>query len=180
MIYLFFFLFDPSGQYLHLVFWSDEYLEFLKWTKLPVSSQTLPSLFLHFHLFPTFPFFFFLFARSFPHIQNSTHHIFHCTLISFLPELHTRNCVSECHLRLRHFIASHALNLFFLFTSKPLCQNQGKPITLWSHYSLILAGHSANGTASKRRNLIVFSRMIAAADSLLIEANFLIVCALIQ
>lgn len=172
---LIFFLFEPSGQYLHLVFWSDEYLEFLKWTKLPVVSNFAQSL--SAFQYSSYISIFFLFAPSSTHIQNSNHHRFSSFLLGSTITSHTQ--LYQWHIR--RFIASHALNLFFFpFTSKPPCQNQGKPITLWSQYALILAGHSANGTASKRRDLIIFSRMIPAADSLLIEANFQIVCTLIQ
>lgn len=172
---LIFFLFEPSGQYLHLVFWSDEYLEFLKWTKLPVVSNFAQSLSVF--QYSSYISIFFLFAPSSAHIQNSNHHIFSSFPLGSTITSHTQ--LYQWHIRPIYCI-SCIKSLFFSFTSKPPCQNQGKPITLWSQYALILAGHSANGMASKRRDLIIFSRMTAAADSLLIEANFQIVCTLIQ
>lgn len=108
---LMFLLFEPSGQYLHLVFWSNEYLEFLKWTKLPVVSNVAQSL--SAFQYSSYISIFFLFAPSSAHIQNSNHHIFSSFPLGSTITSHTQ--LYQWHIRPRHFIASHALNPPFFF-----------------------------------------------------------------
>lgn len=104
---------------------TDKYLEFLKWTKLPDSAlQSFSYISI-----------FFLFAPSSAHIQNSNHHLFSYIFISFHFSHNFAGAIVSVKLA-PFYRVSCIISLFFFFkcTSKPPCQNQGKPIALWSHY----------------------------------------------
>lgn len=151
---------------------TDKYLEFLKWTKPPVSA------------FPSCSYIsiFFLFAPSSAHIQNSNHQIFSNIFISFRFDHNFAGTTVSVTLPPFYHV-SCILSLFSKCTSKPPCQNQGKPITLWSHYYFDSGwaqckwGRRVGGKGGIWSS---FPQMIAASDSLPIKANFQIVWALIQ